>query len=159
MYLLRAFFPLFIILFVALPVIGANLAKKQKLGPFIGALIGVIGITVMLKFLPWKAYDPIFFVLSVAIGWAFGQQLEADKGVKAGALKGVVISILIAIVLYLPGEDLTAIFVWLGSIVLGIILGKKINIGNGSGAVIGIVIGIILDVVILIFFISGFSVY
>ena len=159
MYLLRAFFPLFIILFVALPTIGANLAKKHKLGPFIGALIGVIGITVMLKFLPWKAYDPIFFVLSVVIGWAFGQQLEADKGVKAGAIKGVVIGTMIAIVLYLPGEDLTAIFVWLGSIALGIILVKKIKLGNESSVGLGIAIGIVLDVVIVLFLIYGFSVY
>lgn len=159
MYLLRAFFPIFIILFVALPMIGANLGKKHKLGAFIGTLIGVISITVMLRFLPWKAYDPIFFVLSAAIGWALGKQLEADKGVKSGALKGTVISIIIAIVLYLPGEDLTAIFVWLGSIVLGVILGKKINIREGSGVGLGIAIGIALDLVILIFFITGFSVY
>jgi len=159
MYLLRAFFPLFIILFIALPIIGANLGKKHKLGAFIGALIGVISITLMIRFLPWKAYDPIFFVVFVVMGWLLGKQREADKGIKSGALKGTVISIIIAIVLYLPFEDLTAIFVWLGSIALGIILGRKINIGNGSSARLGIAIGIVLDVVILIFMIFGFSVY
>ena len=40
MYLLRAFSPIFIILIIALPMIGANLGKKHKLGTFIGALIG-----------------------------------------------------------------------------------------------------------------------
>jgi len=159
MYLLRAFFPLFIILFIALPIIGANLGKRHKLGAFIGALIGVISIIVMLMFLPWKAYDPIFFVVFAVTGWILGKQLEADKGVKSGAIKGTVISIIIAIVLYLPFDDFTAIFVWLGSIALGIILGKKINIGNVSGVGVGITIGIVLDVVILIFFIFGFSVY
>ena len=159
MYLLRAFSPIFIILFIALPMIGANLGKKNKLGAFIGALIGVISITLMLRFLPWKAYDPMYFVVFVVTGWMLGKQLEADKGIKSGAIKGTVISIIIAIVLYLPFEDLTAIFVWLGSIALGIILGKKINIGNESGVGIGVVIGIVLDVAILLFFIFGFSVY
>ena len=159
MYLIRAFFPLFTILFIALPIIGANLGKKHKLGTFIGALAGVISITVMLRFLPWKAYDPIYFVVFAATGWILGKQREADRGIKSGAIKGAVISIIIAIVLYLPFEDLTAIFVWLGSIYLGILLGKKINIGNGSAANLGIAIGIVLDVVIWIFFLFGFSVY
>lgn len=160
-YLLRAFSPIFIILFIALPIIGADLGKKHKLGAFIGALIGVISITIMLRFLPWKAYNPIFLVVFVVIGWVLGRQLEADKGIKSGAIKGTVISIIIAIVLYLPVDNfnLTAIFVWLGSIALGIILGKKINIGNGSGVGIGIAIGIVLDVVIVLFLLFGFSVY
>ena len=119
----------------------------------------MIGITLMLRFLPWKAYDPIYFVVFVVTGWILGKQRETDKGIKSGAIKGTVISIIVAIVLYLPFEDLTSIFVWLGSIALGIILGKKINIGSGSGVGIGIIIGIVLDVVILMFFIFGFSVY
>ena len=69
------------------------------------------------------------------------------------------VGIIIAILLYKPLEDLAAIFVWLGSIVLGIILGKKINIGNGSSARLGIAIGFVLDAVIVLFFIYGFSVY
>ena len=159
MYLLRAFFPIFLILFIALPIIGANLGKKNKLGTLIGTLAGVISITVMLRFLPWKAYDPIYFVVFAVTGWILGKQREADRGIKSGAVKGTVISIIIAIVFYLPFEDLTAIFVWLGTIYLSIILGKRINIGNGSAANLGIAIGIVLDVVILLFFIFGFSVY
>ena len=161
MYLLRAFFPIFIILFIALPIIGANLGKSHKLGAFIGALIGVISTTVILRFLPWKAYDLMFLAISVITGWALGRQLEVDKGIKSGALKGTVISIIIAIVLYFPFDNfnITAVFVWLGAIVLGIILGKRINIGNRSGVILGITIGVFLDVVIFIFFVFGFSVY
>ena len=161
MYLIRAFFPLFIILFIALPIIGANLGKKHKLGTFIGALAGVISITVMLRFLPWKLYDPIFFIIFVAIGWALGKQREIEKGVRSGAIKGTCIGTIITIVLYflVDNFNLTAIFVWLGSIALGILLGKKINTGNGSAANLGIATGIVLDVVILIFFLFGFSVY
>jgi len=159
MYLLRAFFPIFIILFIALPMIGADLGKKQKLGAFIGALIAVVSITLMLRFLPWKVYDPIYFVVFAVIGWVLGRQREVDKGKGFGAIIGAVISIIIAYVLYLPFEDLTVIFVWVGSIYLGILLGKKINIGSGSGAGLGIVIGIVLDIVIVLFLLFGFSVY
>jgi len=161
MYLLRAFSPIFIILIIALPMIGANLGKKHKLGTFIGALIGGVSTTLMLRFLPWKAYDSIFFVVFVVIGWIIGKQREEDKGIKSGALKGTVISTIIAIVLYflVDNFNLTAVFVWLGSIALGIILGKRINIKNELGVGLGIAIGIFLDVVILIFFIFGFSVY
>jgi hypothetical protein len=159
--LLRAFFPIFIILFIALPMIGANLGKKHKLGAFIGFLIGVISITVMLRILPWGAYDPIFFAVFVVTGWVSGKQLEADKGVKLGAIIGTVISIVIAIGLYFLFNNFLILFVWLGSIALGIILGKKINIGDrfGSGVGLGIAIGIVLDVMIVIFFFFGFSVY
>ena len=159
MYLLRAFFPIFLILFIALPLIGANLGKKQKLGAFIGALIAVISITLMLRFLPWKVYDPIYFVVFAATGWVLGRQREVNKGARFGAIIGAVISIIVAIVLYLPFEDLTVIFVWLGSIYLGVLLGKKINIGSGSGAALGIAIGIVLDIVIFLFLLFGFSVY
>ena len=161
MYLLRAFFPIFIILFIALPMIGANFGKKHKLGAFIGALIGVISITVMLIFLPWKAYDPIFFLLFAAIGWGLGKQREAEKGVRSGALKGTLIGILSAIVLYFPVDNFnfTIVFVWVGAVALGAILGKQIHIGDGSGAKLGIAIGILLDVVILIFLLFGFSAY
>lgn len=161
MYLLRVFLPILIILFIALPMVGANLGKKHKLGIFIGVLIGIISITWMLRSLPWKAYDPIFFVVFVVMGWILGRQREADKGIKLGALKGTIISIIIAGMLYFPVDNfnLTAIFVWLEVLALGIILGKRINIGNRSGVGLGIAIGIFLDVVILMFFIFGFSVY
>jgi len=82
-----------------------------------------------------------------------------DKGKRFGEIFGAVISIIIAYVIYLPYDDFAPIFVWLGLIYLGILLGKKINIGNRSSAGMGMAIGIILDIVIVLFFLFGFSVY
>ena len=159
MYLLRAFFPLFIVLFIALPILGANLAKKNKLGGLIGAAVAVIAITLMLRFLPWKAYDPVYFVIFAAIGWMLGRQRELEKGKRFGAIIGAVISSIIAYVIYLLFDNFVPILVWLGAVYLGILLGKKLNIGSGASAGTGVVIGIVLDIVITLFFLLGFSAY
>ena len=94
-----------------------------------------------------------------AIGWMLGRQREVDKGKRFGAIIGTVISILIAYVIYLPFDDFVPIFVWLGSVYLGILLGKKLNMGSGAGAGTGVAIGVVLDIVITLFFFLGFSAY
>ena len=159
MILLWAFFPIFLILFIALPIIGANLGKKNKLGAFIGALIGVIISTVMLMTLSRGAYDLIFFIVFVINGWIVGDLYETDKGVKSGKIKGTAMSIIIAIVLYFLFDNYSILFVWLGLIIFGIVLGKRINIGDQvkSGAGLGVTIGIVFDIVILCFLFLGFS--
>jgi len=133
--------------------------QKNILGRLIGFLIALISITLMLRFLPWNAYGPVYFVVFAVTGWMLGRQREVDRGMRFGAIIGAVISTIITYVIYLPYDDFAPIFVWFGSIYLGILLGKKINIGNGSSAGMGMAIGIVLDVVIVLFFLFGFSVY
>lgn len=119
----------------------------------------MIDITLMLRSLSWNAYGPIYFAVFAATGWILGRQREVDKGKRFGAIIGTVISISIAYVIYWPFDDFALILVWLGSIYLGILLGKKINTGSGSGAGMGMVIGIVFDIVIVLLFFFGFSAY
>lgn len=157
MILLKAFFPIFIVLFITLPVLGWYLGEKGKLGALTGALVGVILVTGMMVFLSREAYNPVSYIVISLVGLALGKKFEADKGIKYGTIIGLVIGIATAFLFNIPFSNYDFLVVWIGAVAYAVVLGKKygamMKVGKGTGAGIGIT----LDIVILLFVLLGFS--